>query len=93
MSSDKRQFSRIKLPVSVEVSVNGAPPLLMTSRDISDGGVFLEADSAWPDVSTGTQVQLKLNANLNGEPPPRIAGRVVRTTDEGIAVEFEPQQN
>jgi hypothetical protein len=89
MGADKRQFPRIKMPMTVEVTVPGEPPRLLNTRDISDGGVFLEKDQEPLPVSLGSVVTLKVNAALGGEPPPQITARVVRETEDGIGVAFE----
>ena len=93
MSSEKRQFARIKLPVTVELSLEGEAPVLLITRDISDGGAFLETKQGTPELGVGTRVYIKVNADLNGEPPPRIAARIVRTSPEGLAVAFEQEND
>ena len=87
MGSNKRAFARIPLPMDIEVRVEGADPVVMVTVDISNGGAFIKADPA-QCPAVGTEIDLKVKGQLGGEDPPTVRARVVRTTAEGMGVQF-----
>lgn len=87
MGSDKRSFARIPVPMDIEVRREGSEMMVLETIDISNGGAFIKATpEQCPDV--GTELQLKVKGALGGEEPPTVRARVVRTTNEGMGVEF-----
>ncbi|MFO8024859.1 PilZ domain-containing protein [Thiohalophilus sp.] len=87
--SDKRHHARFALALDVRVTFEHDSFILKT-RDISDGGVYLAIEE---DASTlpplGSRVSLQVQTPLlDDEPPPVVAGEVVRRTDEGIGIRF-----
>lgn len=87
MSRDKRAFSRIPLPMDIEVRAEGAEVMVLVTVDISNGGAFIKAE-AGQCPAIGTELQLKVRGQLAGEEPPTVRARVVRTTAEGMGVQF-----
>ncbi len=86
--TNQRKHSRLPLPMKVEVSVAGQAPAIMTTRDMSDGGVFLEKNENIV-LQMATKVTIKVLENMQGEEPPAIPATVVRITDDGFAVQFD----
>jgi hypothetical protein len=87
MGSDKRNFARIPVPMDIEVRRSGVEMMVLESADISNGGAFLKVEPRHcPPV--GTELQLRVKGSLGGEEPPTMHARVVRTTHEGVGVEF-----
>lgn len=87
MGDDNRSFSRIPLPMEVEVRVEGTEMMVLETIDISNGGAFIKA-AAHQCPAIGTELSLKVKGNLGGEEPPTVRARVVRITGEGIGVKF-----
>ncbi len=87
MGSDQRNFARIPVPMDIEVRIEGAEALILETVDISNGGAFIKTEpQQCPAI--GTELLLKVKGALGGEDPPTVRARVVRTTDEGMGVEF-----
>lgn len=90
---DKRQHERYPIEVEVEVVI---PKLLrnqrrrMRTRDMSHGGLFIASDGK-PLPPPGAELRLRvIGDGGDGEPMPVVRARVVRLSDEGMAVEFLP---
>lgn len=90
---DKRDFSRIPVPMDIEVQVNGAEDaLLLETLDISNSGAFIKA-SPEETLQAGTEVMLQVKGLFGGEAPPIVNAVVVRTTADGFAVRFLTEDN
>ncbi|NOZ11390.1 MAG: PilZ domain-containing protein [Gammaproteobacteria bacterium] len=88
MSVENRKYPRIDVSISVELCYKGKGKAAVCTRNLSDGGLFLEmAEHPLPPL--GTRVELKLTGTLGqGEKPPVVRAEVVRVEDNGIAVYF-----
>jgi len=81
--SDRRGFSRIEVYAQANV-LRSDTVYLMSVRNISTGGVYLEGTPAeYPDLKPGTDIELVLFGSEEGEGAEedlnvRCAGRVVR---------------
>lgn len=74
--------------MQVELSYAKAEAIMLTTRDISDGGVFLIGhEGTLPALNT--RVQIKVKASLQGEEPQRINATVVRVSEEGLGLKFD----
>lgn len=90
MGSDKRAFTRIPVPMDIEVRCEGTEMLVLETVDISNNGAFIKAQAhQCPPV--GSELTLKVKGLLGGEEPPTVKARVVRITAEGMGVEFLPE--
>ena len=87
---ENRRHERYPIVVDVEVTL---PGLLrkqrrrFRTRDMSDSGVFLEADGK-PLPALGAEVTVQVVSGPDGETRPIVRARVVRVIDAGMAVAF-----
>lgn len=86
--NNKRQYARIPLPMIVEVIVEDEDPVIMKTRDVSDGGVFLENNDNII-LQMGVKLTIKVVEDMPGGQPNEIPATVVRVTDDGFAVQFD----
>ena len=86
--TNQRKHSRLPLPMMVEVLVEDHVPVVMKTRDMSDGGVFLEYNENLV-LQIGVKLIIKVVDNMQGDEPPAISATVVRVTDDGFAVQFD----
>ena len=86
--TNSRKHPRLPLPLKVEVLVDDQMPVIMTTRDMSDGGVFLEENENLV-LQMGVKLTIKVLENMQGGEPPEIPATVVRVTDDGFAVQFD----
>lgn len=87
-SSDLRRHLRIGLVVEIELTLPGMEPMHVSTKNISDGGLFLVVeDIALPSLGTEVKVRLK-NQLGDGEEPPVNRALVVRHDPDGIGLEF-----
>ena len=85
---EKRAHERLAITIPVEVL---DPPELgkinLVTRDLSKGGAFVLMDrEKCPPV--GRVVTVRMSGILWGEKLSTITARVVRVTDEGMALQF-----
>ncbi len=74
--------------MQVEVSVENQQPVIMKTRDMSDGGVFLEENKNII-LQMGVKLTLKVIESVQGDEPPEISATVVRVAEDGVAVQFD----
>jgi len=86
--ANNRKYPRLPLPMKVEVIVENQSPVVMKTRDMSDGGVFLENNDNLV-LQMGVKLTIKVIENMQGDDAVNIAATVVRVTDEGFAVQFD----
>lgn len=86
--SNQRKHARLPLPMTVEVLVEDQTPVIAKTRDMSDGGVFLEYNKNLV-LQMGVKLVIKVVESMQGEEPPAIPATVVRVTDDGFAVRFD----
>lgn len=86
--SNQRKHPRLPLPMSVEVSIEGQGSATMKTRDMSDGGVFLEHTESLV-FKAGAAITIKVIENMTGDEANAIPATVVRVADDGIAVRFD----
>jgi len=86
--TNKRKYPRLPLPMKVEVSVEDQEPVVMKTRDMSDGGVFLE-DNENIILQMGVKLTIKVIESMQGGDPAEIPATVVRVADDGFAVQFD----
>ncbi|HYA39468.1 MAG TPA: PilZ domain-containing protein [Candidatus Methylomirabilis sp.] len=93
MSSDdknkdeRRQHQRRVISLEGELLEPSIGVVKIYTIDLSEGGAFvaLAADKCPP---VGTTITLRLPGVLWGEQMSTVSGRVVRVTDQGMAVQF-----
>jgi len=86
--NNKRKFPRLPLPMTVEVTVQDQNTVEMKTRDMSDGGVFLENNDNII-LQMGVKLTIKVVEEMQGGEPAEIPATVVRVTDDGFAVQFD----
>ena len=86
--SNQRKHPRLPLPMKVEVCVEGQCGVVTKTRDMSDGGVFLEHNESL-HLQAGTKLTIKVIESMSGGEASEIPATVVRVTDDGAAVEFD----
>ena len=84
-SQSRRRAVRTPLCVTVMVLDEGAEPLCVRTRDISDGGVFLLMDEPHPPIGEILRIQV---VGLGSGEAPIVEVRVKRSTREGIGCAY-----
>lgn len=89
---EHRRFERYPIEVEVEVVI---PKMLldqkrvMRTRDMSNGGLFIATDGD-PLPPMGSELRVRvIQQGQGGEAMPVVRARVVRVSDEGMAVAFQ----
>lgn len=85
--SDRREYSRTAMSAKVKVRHDTQGEYVFSTRDISDGGVFIVVDQE-PFVP---QVGDRLTVQVQGlpVPAPELRMVVVRKTVDGYGLQFE----
>jgi c-di-GMP-binding flagellar brake protein YcgR len=86
-AQDRRRAPRREVDVEAILNCEGFEPVLLRTRDLSSGGVFLRrGDGRLPPLGTEVFVEI---APLEGQDEPMVMqARVVRVTADGIALAF-----
>lgn len=80
-----RQHVRTRLRAEVKVSHPRVGELRLHTRDISDGGAYIQAENV--DVLMGDLVEVQMQG-LPGEAAPVVLMRVVRIDRGGLGLQF-----
>ena len=81
-----RKFTRVPLETRIRVSAPGGGDWPSRSRNVSLGGMFIQAEQT---LDPGIHCTLEMaSPGLPGSPRIRVDGEIVRSRDEGMAVEF-----
>lgn len=88
MSINKRLHSRIKLPAKVKLMHPDIGELILKTRDVSDGGVYVECDD--PEIlPIGSEASMQvINDDIE---MPVVVVKIVRKDSEGLGLEFQNQ--
>lgn len=87
---NNRQSTRTRLRAEVKVSHPRMGELRLHTRDISDGGAYVQAEGV--DVLVGDLVQVQMQG-LPGEPAPVVTMRVMRVDKNGLGLAFVDEQD
>jgi hypothetical protein len=87
MSANKRQFPRQEIQIKVELSFLEDTARTVTTRNMSEGGMFLQLKDA-DHYTMGEMVNLHFKNPLNNLEETEKDGLVVRHSSKGIAVAF-----
>ena len=87
METNQRKFHRLAAQVDCEICFDDATTLEGRVRDVSLCGVFVCCDSC-PSVDTKCQVYFVDGASTGTRIGP-VPGKVKRTEDDGMAIEFD----
>ena len=87
MSKKKRQFERSKIKIEVALSYLEDSTRTVTTRDISEGGLFMRLDN--PDhYLLGEMVNIKYADPLADDLDTEKDAIIVRHAEKGIAIAF-----
>lgn len=84
---NKRRYERRPESLQMSVTSTTGDTKTYTTRDVSDGGLFLFAPNT-QQLPVGTEVIISPVRAAAGITPPAIKGRVARSSAQGIGVEF-----
>ena len=87
MSENKRRHPRKEIKVSVELTFLEERYKVVNTRDISEGGMFIEMDSRGK-YPIGEMVHLHYLDPLNDDEDTHKDAIIVRVAGEGIAVSY-----
>jgi len=87
MSENKRKHSRHEIHVDVKLSYLENVPKHVFTRDISEGGMFLEIDNT-SNYPLGEMVHLKYNDPDLDEAVTEKDAIIVRVADDGLGIAF-----
>lgn len=83
---NRREHPRIPMEVALRIDHPQHGRLLVTTRDISESGVFVKIDEAYCPMRPGEQVRGQVQG-LSGEAP-QVSMRVVRCERTGVALTY-----
>jgi len=87
MTKNQRQFPRKEVQVEVELAFLEDNLRTVTTRNISQGGLYVQLDN--PDYyPMGEMINLRFNNPLNSNEETIKDGVIVRRSDDGIAIAF-----
>lgn len=85
MGNDNRRYPRIPVRCRVMITHDSIGEMLVHTRDISDGGIFIIADpTAMPPI--GTQVRGQVQGMIADAPV--VDMMIVRVETDGIGLKF-----
>ena len=87
MSEDIRRFPRQEIQIEVELSFLEDTAHIVTTRNISEGGLFLQLKNA-DHYPMGEMVNLHFKNPLNNLEETEKDGVIVRHANDGIAIAF-----
>ena len=83
---NRREFTRVSVHMEVEVAATEVAVINGHLQDVNMSGLFLLCDTLLP-IGTPCRVVLRLGSQED-ETCIEVSGRIVRTQDEGMAIEF-----
>jgi|JYMV01.1.fsa_nt_gi hypothetical protein len=83
---EQRGSPRRRVEIDVDVSVGAVEPLVLRTRDVSLGGVYLHGDRL--KIDPGTDVQLMFHISGERATMHGIRATLVRSNDEGYGMVF-----
>ncbi len=87
MSENQRRYPRHQIKVSVELTFLDEPYNIVNTRDISEGGMFIEVESA-EKFPLGEMVHVHYLDPLHNDEDTFKDAIIVRVQDDGIAISF-----
>ncbi|HET8759991.1 MAG TPA: PilZ domain-containing protein [Nitrospiria bacterium] len=84
--ANRREFTRVKISVAVELTPPGQPKISGRGRDLSVKGVYVSGPRQLP---ASTECPITIFLTGGGEPMSvRVLGRIVYADKEGMGIEF-----
>ena len=87
MADNQRKYPRHKVNVNVQLSFLAYEPTPARTRDISDGGMFLEIDNS-SEYQIGEILHLRYRNPFRDNRDTMIDAIVVRITSDGLGITF-----
>ncbi len=87
MTENQRRYPRTEIKVSVELTFLDEPYTIVNTRDISEGGMFIEVDSP-AKFPIGEMVHIHYLDPLNDGEDTFKDAIIVRVADDGIGISF-----
>lgn len=85
--NNKRRYERRPETLRMYVKPDSGEAKTFTTRDVSNGGLFLFALTS-EQLPVGTTVLISSTRHIPGITPPPIKARVVRSSAQGMGIEF-----
>jgi c-di-GMP-binding flagellar brake protein YcgR len=92
MAENKRKSPRHELRVDVQLSFLAHEPTPAKTRDISEGGMFLEVEDS-SEYKVGEILHLRYSDPFHNNTDTVIDALVVRITSDGIGITFPESVN
>lgn len=86
-SGDRREHSRTAMNAAVKVSHETHGEFVFSTRDVSDGGVFIVVEDAPYTPALGDEVSVQVQGLP--VPAPILKMLVVRETNDGFGLQFK----
>lgn len=87
MTENQRRHPRTEIKVSVELTFLDEPYSIVNTRDISEGGMFVEIESS-EKFPIGEMVHIHYLDPLNNNEDSFKDAIIVRVADDGIGISF-----
>ncbi|MDH3342289.1 MAG: PilZ domain-containing protein [Gammaproteobacteria bacterium] len=87
MSENNRRHARHDIQIDVSLTLMDNETKTMQTRDISDGGMFLNTNSP-SDFPLGEMVHIQYNNPLSDNIETEVDAIVVRLNNDGVGVAF-----
>ncbi|MFC1589781.1 PilZ domain-containing protein [Pseudomonadota bacterium] len=87
MSENNRRHARHDFQIDVSLTLSEKPTQTMQTRDISEGGMFLNTSSP-SGFPLGEMVHIQYNNPLNNDAETEVDAIVVRLSNDGVGVAF-----
>ncbi len=87
MADDQRKSTRRELHVDVQLSFLAYEPTPARTRDISEGGMFIEVDNS-SEYHVGEMLHLRYSDPFRDNADTFIDAVVVRITSDGLGIAF-----
>lgn len=87
--NDRREHGRTAMSAKVKVRHGVFGEFLFSTRDISDGGIFIVVDGEFFDPDIGDKVEVQVQGLP--VPAPVLEMEVVRKSNDGFGLQFADQ--
>lgn len=87
MSENNRRHERHEIQTDVSLTLVGNDPVTMQTRDISEGGMFLNTNAS-SDFPLGEMVNVQYSNPLNNDSDTTVDAIIVRVSSDGIGIAF-----
>ena len=86
-SKNSSRSARLGLQLGIRLYLDEAKPILLTTRNISNTGLFVDIESPL-DIKEGQEVKVELAETLGDGEPQKVSTTVVRIEKEGFALKY-----